>query len=451
MKNLVLGTGKGYSWYILEPFVRSFVQNVPSADLVLFVDEISDFTRNCIKNSGGGRIKFEPFPNYAKSARPNNIRWKIFMDYLESHNLEYEQILTSDTRDVIFQGDVFEYFAGQKNYLAYALEYDTFRGSKTGAHLNYEWMTESFGKAEAEKLADKTIICDGTVLGTRDEMKLFIKKMIDYMPSFAHGHDQTVQQYLVYNNLLPIENLVPIDCHTGVILTADQFVKVNPVKVKGNFILRGDGGVPAIVHQYDRHPSLVQLVDRIYRDNNIQPDERFTDAQSAVEQILHLVNFGKNSDAARFFMNHIFGKTNLNHYASELLNIWRTMLSQGNFLNAETELLEFAVQHALIGAFSVTIELPQIQAAYALINHSMKNNHAVSNTFKDLVANGLFQLANIIFQNGDATNSAIFLEQVVTLDVQLNQNFYILQAEVYRKLNRKADAVAAYEKALEFD
>ena len=57
MKNLVMGAAKGYSWYILEPFVRSFLQNVPSADLVLFVGNNSDFTLNILNSIGGGQNK----------------------------------------------------------------------------------------------------------------------------------------------------------------------------------------------------------------------------------------------------------------------------------------------------------------------------------------------------------------------------------------------------------
>ena len=48
-KNLILGAAQNYSWYILEPFVRSFLKNVPNADLVLFVDKNSDFTLNILR------------------------------------------------------------------------------------------------------------------------------------------------------------------------------------------------------------------------------------------------------------------------------------------------------------------------------------------------------------------------------------------------------------------
>ena len=53
-RNLVIGSANGYSWYTLEPFVQSCLKNCPSADLVLIVDNLSDFTANYIRTVGGG-------------------------------------------------------------------------------------------------------------------------------------------------------------------------------------------------------------------------------------------------------------------------------------------------------------------------------------------------------------------------------------------------------------
>ena len=53
-KNLVMGVAKGYSWYDLEPFVTSCKKNCPTAQLVMFVDDISDFTRARLMQWGGG-------------------------------------------------------------------------------------------------------------------------------------------------------------------------------------------------------------------------------------------------------------------------------------------------------------------------------------------------------------------------------------------------------------
>lgn len=53
-KNLVMGVAKGYDWNALEPFVISFKRHCPNAELVLFVDDISDFTRDRLISCGGG-------------------------------------------------------------------------------------------------------------------------------------------------------------------------------------------------------------------------------------------------------------------------------------------------------------------------------------------------------------------------------------------------------------
>ena len=54
MKNLVMAAATGYGVYEIEPFVNSFKKNCPSADLVLFTDNISDFTLNYLKDTRGG-------------------------------------------------------------------------------------------------------------------------------------------------------------------------------------------------------------------------------------------------------------------------------------------------------------------------------------------------------------------------------------------------------------
>ena len=53
-KNVVMASASGYDWTMLEPFVTSFVRNCPSAELVLFVNDLSDFTRDRLTSCGGG-------------------------------------------------------------------------------------------------------------------------------------------------------------------------------------------------------------------------------------------------------------------------------------------------------------------------------------------------------------------------------------------------------------
>lgn len=53
-KNLIMGVASSYDWNTLEPFVTSFVRNCPGAELVLFVNNISDFTRDRLISCVGG-------------------------------------------------------------------------------------------------------------------------------------------------------------------------------------------------------------------------------------------------------------------------------------------------------------------------------------------------------------------------------------------------------------
>lgn len=467
MKNLVMGTGKGYSWYNLEPFVRSFLKNVPNADLVLFVDEISDFTRHCFKTFGEGRVKIEPFPEYAKNCRPNNIRWKIFRDYAKIHGAKYKQIFTSDTRDVIFQGDIFGEFAQYESYWAYATESDTIKGEKTEMAFNYQWLTETFGKDEADKLADKEIICDGTVIGTSKEMLIFFEKMVDYIPSFTEGHDQIIQQYLFYNNLLPFKKIIKIDNISGAIFTAGVFYLFNEAEIKDEQILRGNGGVPAVVHQYDRKPEGLKLIDRIYRDKNFQFDGKFVDADSILDQVYHLVDNENWSMLLKVVVIYVlpnlrqlvtkteysisdFGNPT-RKYSEYLIIMWQKVLQSNKTLAAEAEILELTLQRAIMDSFSDEVKGYQLTAIYKLMMYALQYKHPVSHLLKQFVYSNLVSLANILYQRGDYETAEEYLDKVGEIDFPPNQDFYMAQATVYRQLKKKEEAVEAFKKALEFD
>ncbi len=106
--------------------------------------------------------------------------------------------------------------------------------------------------------------------------------------------------YLVHNNLLPIENLIKLDTYSGEIFT-NGIIKDN--KTRGDKILRRDVDVPALVHQWPVFNHMIELVDNVYRDRNFKADERFTDPRSILEQVKQLLYLDKPDEAARFFMN----------------------------------------------------------------------------------------------------------------------------------------------------
>lgn len=427
MKNLVLGVAKGYDRYTLEPFVNSFTKNCPSAELVLFVDEVSYFTCDKLIRAG---VTLKNFP-YEIDGIPNNTRWKIFRDFLEVHGDEYEQIFITDTRDVIFQADIFDRFKGFSNWLGCVTEADDIRGSKFGNKINYNWIVSCFGKAEADKLVDKKIICCGTVIGSAAEMKIFCRELWKILEHKTTDiFDQATMNYLAYNGLLPIENLFELDVQSGEIFT-NGLIKDN--KIRGEFILRGDGGIPAVVHQYDRHEDLTKLVDKIYRDKNFQFDSRFTDTRSLLEQICCLLQADKISEAVKLFLRIFFGTANLCNFPNLLIEIWKVALKK-NF-SRSIEILELAVQNALRSVKNFSNF--QLTNVHENLISSAKNHHAVDPEFKNAFAVGLLKFVENSLANGAPAKECLkAVKMLEELELPPDKNFQRLVDEANRIFGR---------------
>lgn len=450
-KKLVTGTAGGYSWNLLEPFVRSFLKFVPNADLVLFVDEISDFTRHRLETAGE-RIKLESFPADLKGGFIINDRWKMFLRYIEEHG-EYDQIFITDTRDVIFQGDIFSEFAGEKNFLGYAVECDNIIGTKFRNRANYRWMTNYFGQEIADSLAEKEIICCGTVIGTPEEMKIFLRTLIKYIPNCqGHGEDQVTMQYIIYNNLLPLENLIRIDCESGEIFTAGLFQRHHGFKVAEGMILRGDGGVPAVVHQYDWQIPLHPLINSLYREKDFHFDENFTDTHSALDQFIQLTHGENFEEAAQIFKKYLFGKKNFENLGDKILRFWIELLQiNPPPLTPEWEIIEISLQHALIFSFSAGVNFTSLTNILKNIDEAQTKAQPVSALLKASVHQVALNFVKVFFQRGEFQNAKNLINDLEKMDYPFKKDFYILKAGIYQNLGQYVEAEAAYKKAKELE
>ena len=438
MKNLVLSITSNYDWYKLEPFIKSFKKYVKNADLVIFAADISEVTRATLQRGG---VEIVPY-TLNKFAELGYLRWTEAKKFLDERGDNYRQVFLTDLRDVVFQGDVFEKYADLESFLACATEGTNLNNSMNNA--NYKWVKNAFGQEEADKLADCEIICAGTVLATVDAMKILCSKMIDIVKySTRLGDDQATLNYLVYENQLDIKNIVKSDCQSGNIFCLTFFRRMNQIKISDDKILRGDAGVPSAVHEYPVLIQLIQLVDKLYRDKNFQPDETFNDTRSMLEQIFYLVKVGRIDDAYKLFTKHLFGRNFVGHI-DNLLQLWENTFIQ----NSAAELLALSVQSALPSAFAKGFNLGHVNKICALINFSTKTHRVISFNFKLFIANILYRLANDFYNAKQLAQCASTLEFISTLDIPTDKNFYLFQAKVYREMGRKADALAAYEKAL---
>ena len=440
MKNLIMGVAKGYGWYDLEPFVRSFQRYCENTDIVLFVDNVSDFTCDVLKREG---VELLPFPDEIKDVLVVNARWTMYKNFLDERGGDYQQVFLTDTRDVICQSNLFETYADRKNFLCYTTEDENIKNPNES--VNYGWLARFFGRDEPEKLGNKKIICCGTVLATIDEAKNFSAKMIEVLQRSKNwGDEQAAMNYLVHENLLEIENLIESDCHSGNILTSGMFHKKYQITLANDKILRGDGGVPAAVHQYTWYPALNQLVNKLYREKIFQLNENFSDLASMLDQTICIANIGNLDVAFKLFEKYLNGKAFIG-YADKLLTLWEIAIDMNATLNKD--FLTLSIQWALTSAFpSFTVQ--QLERLERLTNSSIKNKHVVTLSFKIFIGTNFVKWINTLCDRKKFSQCVEYIDTINALDVPLDPSVYLMQAKVYRNLGRKSDALAAYEKAL---
>ena len=441
-KNLVMAAAKGYSFYDLEPFLLSFKKNCTSADLVIFVDELSDFTTAKIKSCVEG-VQLIPIPAEVKHYAIVNSRFVMYKKFLDE-NANYEKIFVTDIADVIFQADVFEKYAKQKNFLVCAAEGITVGDDPGG--FNQTWTRAFLGEEGFQKLKNKTVLCAGTILGSCAEMKILFQRLLDAIfDKTSHGIDQVFYIYIIHNKLVPVKNLIKSDVRTGEILTVSVLQDYETLNEK---ILRGDGKVPAVVHQYNRKPELISFVDEIYREKVFDFDANFSDFKSSLDQVCNLVGVGNFGDATKIFVNNLFYNPEIKNCGDKLLKIYQLILTHTKPQNYDSEVLNAAVQVALSVALSEKFDQNKFDKLVNFVGYSKQNSMTVTAPLEVFLGNAMIKFAEMLYSGGKKIDSLKYLEQVEKLNIMLSQNFYLMLAKVYREVGDKEKALATYQKAL---
>lgn len=267
--NLVLGYCSGYNYHLVAPFIESLAKVKGEDRVVFFISNLDAQTVRRLQNMGVELIAHSaaypyfndnstycqhvPIELNGKVLSPNSLRYVLYRTLLKSEKEEYDWILHSDTRDVVFQSNPFGYYKQEGLYCF--LEDKRF--SIKDDYFNTNWIKFGFGDEVFSEIKDQHICCSGVTLGSYDNFKCYLDKMVEKiieLPDLA-GLDQGIHNVLIFQRQIP--NIILVQENTGAVATLGHRPYREIVYDKKGRIINADGGIVPVIHQYDRHPSLL--------------------------------------------------------------------------------------------------------------------------------------------------------------------------------------------------
>lgn len=284
-RQLILSTLFNMRFADVEPFLRSLRRSNTTCDIVFFVSRVTAedqkklrdlFNVQCIEfNYLSIRMRqpyllFWPiwkrlFPKLstfesrtALARRVFNLfflRFLLYYDFLQPKVDEYDKIIITDCRDVIFQIDPFasDDFAGVN---VFAEREGNFIG---GCKANSRMLLDCFDEGVLKELSNSQIYCAGVTIGDSRSILKYCRKMVESAFAVRHmalvpGADQGLHNFLVHRR--QIEGLV---LHANNAANVSTMGALNQEEIQLNsegLVVGSNHQVIPILHQYDRHKDL---------------------------------------------------------------------------------------------------------------------------------------------------------------------------------------------------
>jgi hypothetical protein len=180
-------------------------------------------------------------------------RWLAYRSYLRLHSA-YRFVMTSDLRDVVFQGDPFDGMEAANEETLHVFEQT---GVEFGNNLDTEWFQTVYGEEAVSHMRGKTTLCAGTVLGDRVSMLGFLDLMeVEVVRHPRTPLDQAMFNQVVYNQFAA-RKVVQHDLQSGPVLTLEGRHE-SLWEILNDKVVVGGRVVP-VVHMYDRNPQTKDL------------------------------------------------------------------------------------------------------------------------------------------------------------------------------------------------
>lgn len=288
-RRVVLGLAKGVDAPLLYRFVRSLRASTRSdvVDIVLFLHEADAPSGSplawALEAYGAQVQRFDPdsFPDPRHRAyHPSSYRWLLMRDWLRSPAAvaaNYEAVLFSDVRDVVFAADPFAHMAreGAENSALVPAFYAFLEAKpRTIAECGWNagWVRDCFADTGLAAVGGQIISCSGTSLATWAAAQVYATLVADELAGNTcerNGADQGVHNYFVYSGRLKEALAAAPGGPAALKLVTNEEGWVGTVQSmhaltrdRAGRLLNALGEPYALVHQYDRSRVLTEQLER---------------------------------------------------------------------------------------------------------------------------------------------------------------------------------------------
>lgn len=281
-KDLLLGAADLYGWDKISTWVTSARQSGFSGDIVLLGYRIASSVLENAKNFGVDvyQIDYDSFGNpivHEGSGIPtqcHQLRFFHAWQFLVENHTQYDNVIITDVRDVVFQKNPSEYLSSvltDEKPIVVSSEGIRFINEP----WNYQNLVFGFGPIIAEQLQQNVAHNVGILAGKSFAMKnlclsLYSNTVGRYVPSDQSSFNITLHHGLL-TSYVDTNHNDTWACQCGVVLDPEKahyiphLLEPQPI-IKDGLVYNSKGELFHIVHQWDRVPQLKSVVERRYRN-----------------------------------------------------------------------------------------------------------------------------------------------------------------------------------------
>jgi hypothetical protein len=262
-RRLVLGAAIGFGVADVRVFVESLRATGYVGDVTLLIRWPGLRVSRYLKSRGVEVIRVFQTRSFTRSVHAR--RYAIYLAHLHARAACYDQVMMSDTRDVVFQRHPFDGIASPKCHFFLEGASRNIGDDPT----NSRWVRGCLTVEEAAALANRRISCSGITIGGTAAIIAYLERMVARVAAqplriyraIGHGYDQAIHNALVH--LDPT-----ID---GIVVENNGHIATMALEPRSLYRLDGearihapDGRLIPICHQYDRFPDIRDAVANCY-------------------------------------------------------------------------------------------------------------------------------------------------------------------------------------------